>query len=323
MPRYLLTAVTVLLFAASAHGQEWARKMFETTSHDFGTVARGAKAEFHFKLSNIYKEDIHIASVRSSCGCTAPSITKPLLKTYEDGSILAVFNTRSFYGARRATITVTIDRPYPAEVQLTVNGYIRSDVVFTPASVQFGSISQGEAAEKSVSLTYAGRGNWAITDVRASKDYYEVALDETGRAGGRVSYALSVRLKENAPVGYLDDQLVIVTNDAGTTNLPLMVEGRVVSAVTVSPASVFMGALAPGEEATKQLVVRGNRPFKIVGVNCDDCFKVKLPAESKQVHIIPVTYVAGETPGNVSKKIELVTDLGGATASFLATATIE
>ena len=67
--------------------------MFKVTEHDFGTVARGAKAEYRFVFENLYLEDVHVAGVRTSCGCTTPSVENPLLKTYEKGAILAHFNT--------------------------------------------------------------------------------------------------------------------------------------------------------------------------------------------------------------------------------------
>ena len=137
----------ILTAAVPALGGDWARKMFEETSHDFGYVARGAKAEFEFVLSNIYLEDVHIAGVRSSCSCTTPRIKQAQLKTYEKGAIIAAFNTRSFLGRKSATVTVTFDKPLYAEVQLHVSGHIRSDVVLSPGSVQLGSVDQGTPAE--------------------------------------------------------------------------------------------------------------------------------------------------------------------------------
>ncbi|MBI2479744.1 MAG: DUF1573 domain-containing protein [Planctomycetia bacterium] len=87
--------------------QEWATKMFKTTSHDFGYVARGAKAEFAFEFENLYEEDLHVASVRSSCGCTTPTITKRDLKTFEKSTIVATYNTRSFLGQKKVTFAAT------------------------------------------------------------------------------------------------------------------------------------------------------------------------------------------------------------------------
>ncbi len=103
------SALGVLVPTASA--QNWAEKMFKETSHDFRIVGRGAKSEFHFEFTNVYEQDVHVAAVRSSCGCTTPSITKDTLKTHETASVLATFNTSSFIGQKSATITVVFDRP--------------------------------------------------------------------------------------------------------------------------------------------------------------------------------------------------------------------
>ena len=47
----------------------------------------GAKTEFLFKFSNIYKEDLHIVGVRSSCGCTTPNWTKEPIQPGGKGTI--------------------------------------------------------------------------------------------------------------------------------------------------------------------------------------------------------------------------------------------
>lgn len=328
MTRILTLALPLLLAVAhEATAQEWAKKMFKTTSHDFGTVARGSKQEFSFQFSNIYKEEVHIASVRSSCGCTSPSVTKDTLKTYETSEIVAVYNTKSFLGYKGATITVTIDRPFYAEVQLAVSGYIRSDVVFTPGVVDLGSIEAGSGAEAKVEVAFVGREDWQITDVRSANKFLEVELDEGQRGGGRVNYKMVVRLKPGAPAGYLQDQLSVVTDEAGSNSLSLPVEGQVISPLTVSPASVMLGVVKPGETVKKRLVVRGTKPFKIVSVKCDDMssFKFVLPEDgAKTLQFVALEYVAGNEAGKVAQTIKIETDLGtGLVAECVATATVK
>lgn len=316
----------VLAWGAEAVAQDWAKKMFETTSHDFGIVARGSKQEYSFIVHNLYKEDVHISGVRSSCGCTSPRVTKDTLKTHEQTEIVVVYNTKSFLGAKSATVTVTIDEPYYAEVQLTVNGYIRSDVVFHPGAVEFGSVDSGRGAAVTVAVSYAGRDDWEITDVRSANEHLEVELQEKLRSGGRVNYDMIVRLKPDSPPGFIHDQLLIVTNDSGASNVSLPVEGQVVSALTVSPASLFLGVLKPGDTVKKRLVVRGNKPFRIVSVKCDDAsFTFEQPeAESKPLHFVPVEFKAGNQPGQVERKIAIETDLGeGGSAQCVANATIK
>ena len=236
--KLILAQLILLALTGSLSAKEWARKMFATLHHDFGTVARGAKVEFAFELQNIYKEDIHIAGVRSSCGCTSPSVTRDTLKTWEKSAIVTKLNTRSFLGSKNATITVMIDKPFPAEVQLTVSTFIRSDVVLHPGSVEFGEVEAGGESERNVSINYAGRDTWQIVDVETPAPYYRVRLRETQRGNGRVGYEMLVIMTGDAPPGYLTEQFVLVTNDQALQKIPFTVTGRVLPGVTVSPASL-------------------------------------------------------------------------------------
>ncbi len=320
-----LVLLVTLLAGPAAFGQRWAEKMFTHTKHDFGSVARDAKTEHRFTLSNIYLENVHISSVRASCTCATPRIEKPWLTTYEKGAIVAAYNTRSFRGRKGATITVTFDKPYYAQVQLHVTGNIRSDVVFQPGSVQLGTIDQGQPAQQRVAVNYAGRSNWRILDVRCANPHVSATFAETSRSRRGVSYNLTVRLDENSPVGYLNDQVMLITNDGRSTQIPVRVEGRVVSAVTVSPSSLFMGVVPSGKRVTKQLVVRGKKPFRILAITCDDGsfeFGETVFDESKPVHLVPVTFVAGENSGKVSEKIRIETDLSGIMPELAAYAVI-
>ena len=317
----LLTALT----CTPCSGQEWARKMFKVTEHNFGSVARGAKAEYRFVFDNIYLEDVHVARVRTSCGCTTPTVENPLLKTYDQGAILAAFHTESFLGQRGATVTVTFDKPFYAEVQLHVRGYIRRDVVVEPGSVQIGSVDQGSPVDQTVAVNYAGRGDWRVLDVKSSNPHITAKAVETGRSYGRVSYALNVHVDENAPAGYLNDHLMLVTNDAAGSQIPVQVEGRVMSSITVSPAALFMGVLQPGQKVTKQLVVKGKKPFRILCVSCEDGslrFDTSKEGAAKVLHLIPVEFTAGADVGKVVKTIKIKTDQGEMTPELAAYAVV-
>jgi hypothetical protein len=317
--------VLAIVVSQPAAAQNWAQKMFQTTSHDFGTIARAAKEEFRFELKNIYVDDIHIAGVRSSCGCTIPRVEKPLLKTHEQGAIVARINTLSFLGKRTATVTVTFDKPYRAQVQLQVSCYIRKDVVLHPGSAVLGSVEEGTYAEKTLAVNYAGRNNWKILEVLSENPHLSGAVIEKSRGGGRVAYDLVVRLDEEAPAGYVRDHLVLVTDDRRMKGVPVTVEAVVEPGITVSPDSLFMGVVQPGQKVTKQLVVRGRTPFRIVAIGCDgNRFECRNPdeGEPKPVHLIPVTFVAGEETGRVSGRIRIKTDLGDAAPELSAYAVI-
>ncbi len=326
MSRKICTVLLLTLLAGSpVFAQQWARKMFKQTSHDFGSVARGAKVEYDFVLSNIYVEDVHISSVRTSCGCTAARIEKPLLKTYQQGAIVASFNTRAFTGRKGATITVTFDKPRYAQTQLHVSGHIRTDVVLQPGSVQLGNVDQGSPTTQKIAVTYSGRQGWSIVEVKSANPHISATAVRRSRGGGRVVYDLTVHLDESMPTGYVRDHLMLITNDRYGKQIPVLVEGRVLSAVTVSPASLFLGVVHSGQKVTKQLVVRGKQPFRIVSVTCDDeSFQFRTPAsdEPKRLHLIPVTFVASGDSRKVNKTIRIETDLGDATPELSAYAVV-
>ncbi len=325
MIRKTLFLIACLVPAASpCFAQQWAAKMFKTTEHDFGTVARGSKAEFDFTFSNLYVEDVHIVTAFSSCGCTSVAVVKPTLKTYEEGAIRAVFNTPSFVGSRAATITVIIDKPMPAEILLHVRGVIRGDVLFEPGSVQLGDVQQGTPVERKVRVNRSGWSDWQITDVTSSNPHISAKVISSSRQNGWTTTDLSVTLDKDAPAGYLQDHLLLVTNEGRSIQMPLAVEGRVVSTLTVSPSSLFMGIVQPGQAVTKLLVVKGARPFRVLSITCEDkAFKFGAAGgEAKLVHVIPVTFVAGNTEGKVTKTIRIVTDLGQAAPELSAYAVI-
>ena len=299
-----------------AGAQQWADKMFEVREHDFGVVARGSEQQFRFEFTNLYEEDVHIERVRSSCGCTSPTLEKSQVSTFQKTAIMATFNTRTLQGAQGATLTVFFDKPYRAEVRLLVKGFIRPDVVFQPGSVQFGDVMLGTPVERSVVIQHAGAANWEIRDVRSVNGFYQVFLKDRTVTAGRVDYRLLVRLTEKAPPGYLNDQLILVTSDGQNQELRLGVEGRIASPLTISPATLLLGPLAPGESVTRKLVVRGNGPFRILKLASDgQGFEGSPPEDARMLHLVPVTITAGEQAGRQVQTIQVDTDLAGGTTA--------
>jgi hypothetical protein len=116
--------------------------------------------------------------------------------------------------------------------------------------------------------------------------------------------------------------MVLITNDNQLQQIPLQVEGNVISALTVSPAALTLGVVQPGQKISRNIIVRGKEPFRVTGVQCgDDCFQFDVGNEQKPMHLIPVSFTAGNEPGQVTQEIEIVTD-NGLRSTILATATI-
>jgi hypothetical protein len=307
-------AVLVMCGSATVFAQElnWAEKMFSELKHDFGTVARGADTRSTIVLTNIYEEDVTIDNVGTTCGCTAAKPDKNFLKTREQAFIEVKMNTVKFMRRKDSNVDVTLTFHGPQgaatkTVRIPITAYIRSDVVVTPepGNADFGNVEFGAGGERKLEVAYAGRDDWAIRDVRVPNDKIEAFVQETSRTPGRVTYALTVRLKNTAPLGVIQDQITLITDDANAPEVPVLVMGRVEPDIVVSPAVFPLGTLKPGDQKEFRVVVQGKRPFVIEHIQCEaaNCFEMKQPTgEAKNVHIVPFKITAPNQPGKFTER---------------------
>ncbi|HWA99802.1 MAG TPA: DUF1573 domain-containing protein [Pirellulales bacterium] len=304
-------AIATIGLAAPAVAQDWARTMFSETNYNFGTVAKDAKTEHRFVFKNLYRDPVHISGVRTSCGCTTPLVVRDTVPSLESGEIVAHFNTDRFSGQRGATLTVTIDKPMRAEVQLRVDGFIRTDVMVQPGAVNFGSVPQGTVLEQTVLVEYSGAGDWQATDVQSNSKFVEAKLLKPTSDSSRRSYKIFVKLREDAPPGYVQDQLTVLTNDPSTPRLPISIEGRVLPELAISPQVLVLGTVPLGDKVTKQVVLQAKRPFCVLGMSCNNsAFEFgAIDNAAKTWHLLPVTFVAHDA-GKFVHTIHVQTDLG-------------
>ncbi|TWT97428.1 hypothetical protein Pla100_25800 [Neorhodopirellula pilleata] len=313
------------VFPAVCSAENWAEKMFSETKHDFRIVGRGTTAEHRFEFRNIYEEDVHVAAVRSSCGCTTPTVTKDTLATHETAAIVATLNTSTFIGQKAATVTVVFDQPFYAEVQLAVSGYIRTDVTFEPSDIDFGESKPGQIQDRQITISHRGNPGWRIQDVRSHCGDLQVKLSQPRVQPGLVQYEMQVRMKESMPEGEIHERLTLVSNDTQFPTIEMAVNGRVRPTISVSPAAVSLGTAETGGTVSKRLLVRADDDFEIQEVRCvDERFSFDIPKGKKKLHFVNMKFTAGDTPDRIAQKIEIVTDLpGGKTAECVATGTIQ
>ncbi|MCG8649955.1 MAG: DUF1573 domain-containing protein, partial [Pirellulales bacterium] len=245
--------------------------------------------------------------------------------THETGAVVATFNTSTHIGKKAATITVVFDRPYYAEVQLKVSGFIRTDITFDPPEVAFGEFPAGESREREVVITHSGNPNWTITDVRSHCTNLQVRLDQPERLPGLVRYRMLVRMDDSMPEGDIRERLTLISNDAQFPTTEMAISGRVRPVVSVSPALVSLGTVTKDLTVEKRLVVRADEPFEIADVICgDERFEFEVPLGRKKVHFVKLRFQGDDRVARVAQKIKIVTDLpGNKSASCVVTGTVQ
>lgn len=309
--------------ASTIWAPNWANEMFSQDRHDFGFVARGAETKHRVTIKNIYKQPVHISNIRTSCGCTAGSVTKNTIESLETAELEITIDTKRFLGEKNTTVFVTFDSPLYAEVQFPIHVYIRSDIVLTPGLADFGRIPAGEGAAKDIKLEYAGRPNWAIEGIENSNPNITANFEQTMRQGQAATYNLSIALSPGMPVGTLRSQIFLKTNDVKSPRVPVMIEATVEPDIIITPAVVDLGMLRPGQQKqAPSVIIRGKKPFSIEKVECESdrhLFLFKPSEGEKPVHVLQLTVNAPSETGNLTEDFTVTIAGRPETISFRAT----
>jgi hypothetical protein len=269
--RQVLFAGLILLTAAPAFSQEegWANKLFkDQTSHDFGTVARGAQLYHRFPVRNIYAVPLEFTNLRVSCGCVTATPVPKVLQPRESGYIEVSMDARRFNGPKSVTVFVTVGPTFISTAELKVSAHSRADVVFNPGQISFGAVTPGQAAAQTIDVEYAGVLDWKLTEALTRDEPFEAAIKELYRRPGQVGYQVKVTLKADAPAGPFRRELQLRTNDPASPMIAIHVDADVQgTGLTASPSVLRLGQIQVGDSLTRKVVVRGQKPFRILGVD--------------------------------------------------------
>jgi hypothetical protein len=300
--------------SAAQAQQNWADQLVQKKFHDFGYVARNAKCDYDFVVKNVLNRRVHIASVRPSCPvCTVTKPEKEWLEPGESTVIRASINTRSVLGFKDVKIDVTFDQPAYGVTQLKLQCYSRSDIVLSENEVGLGVVKRGQSASKTITIAYAGNNDWKIEGVSCNNPAIETELVETRRSGGLVDYQLKVTVKPDAPPGAIRDRIWLGVNDVyNKSGIEVALNANVKADLSLSTAALDIGNVAPGSTISRQVLVRGVRPFKITDIeSTEGPFNIDRSDDAKQLHILVVTLNAGDQSGDLSQDFEIKTDMPG------------
>ena len=289
----------------------WYQTLTDKREHDFGTVARASKQVHVFEFENTTGVDLLLNNVRTSCGCTKPKILTQHVKPGQIGQVEATLDTLKFYGQRGATLSVSVQKlaQYSeyAEVQFSVKGTIRRDVVVSPGMFDFQDVNVSEPAKRTAKLWYAGKPDWKILDVKSSNSNLKIDFSEVERdvVSGKAVYELTVNLNKDQPAGQFLDNLTIITNDPATSGLPVEVCGTVNTVINVAP--IALGVVNQGQVIEKKLIVRSPTPISIDQIQ-SSCDKIQFaPSEGKKtLHILKYTFDTSE-PTDVQETVTIST----------------
>ena len=143
MRKAILALVALAVTASTAPAQGWAEKMFKDgSSHDFGSVPRGAQLFHRFTITNIYAVRMEITAVKSGCGCVSATAAKRVLEPRESTTIDVNMDARRFTGPKTVAVRLRdgVLRTLRAET-IVINAGCRPSIPAIPGILSTSSLS--------------------------------------------------------------------------------------------------------------------------------------------------------------------------------------
>lgn len=133
---FLLFAFAWLSIQAQDH-----RIKFNETTHNFGTLKKGAPAEFEFEFTNISEAPVKLTRVKASCGCTTPKWSREEIKPGATGTIKVKYNSNRI-GPFNKSVRVEYDS-LPTPLVLFIKGKVEQEATAKPEEKGSSNINYG------------------------------------------------------------------------------------------------------------------------------------------------------------------------------------
>ena len=232
-------------------------------SHDFGRVTRGAKLTTRFQFSNVGKGPLVVHGVHASCGCTAAETTKG--REYapgDSGSIEVTFDSTDFAGRVSKTVTVMTNEKNLPDRTLTVLATVVAEFEANPPMVDFGEVASTDGAARTIVIkTLPGAPQFRVEKLNFNTNI----LDVSHRIEGGLVY-LDVKLKKDAPAGFVRETIRVANNSRTLRELPVPVRGTIRGNIELAPRYVEFGAIAPSDKSTRTIVLKAQKDFEVLAI---------------------------------------------------------
>jgi hypothetical protein len=307
MVRHTLPVLLVLMATSALMAGE-AEKFFDERSKDFGTVPFGQPQVHHFKITNTTNQQVFITGARVSCGCTSASIPVNALQPGQSTYLTASMDTKRFIGHKEVIIYVNFGVP-AEEVTLSVRANRNDNFSKSTDAMTMGQVRKGIEGSAKMTITMRNDPSFDIRGAASSTDYVQASFKLLRRDRNEVVYEVNATMKPGLDTGFWTTDVLLNTSSSSvpTVRLPLYVD--IVAPITATPAQVQFPSVKVGDKKELTVVVKGDKPFKILDVKGGDA-TVEAQADGKDpkaAHVLKVVYTPSSA-GATAKEIVVVTD---------------
>lgn len=310
MTRFVLGLVGVLAFntlATAGPGD-----LFTEKEKDFGVSPKGTVLVHYFRFTNTTKDTITLGQPRVSCGCVTPALTTNRVAPGESAAVIAYMDTKRIPHAgitKTVLVYVPFTSPRFEEVALKVTTVTRDDLMMSPDTLAFGTVTKGRGATATTKVTFTSDANWTVNKATSTGGFVSVEAKLASRNGNIVTYDVTAALDKDCPAGNWTSDVYLETSHAAVAKLRIPVTVNVVAAMAASPEAVAFGSVMMGSTPEQTLTIQSATPFKILKVKSgDEQLKVTADTDTaKAVHTV-VFAANPSAPGKFNRTVEIITD---------------
>jgi uncharacterized protein (DUF58 family) len=139
----------------------------EKPLHDFGSVTQGQKVDHLFTVKNRGDEPLVISQIRTSCGCTAATLSSKTIPPGKSGEVKVTFDSTNFAGQVTKTIHLDSNDPHNPATELVMQGKVSEIIAVKPRTLNLGAIKAGSKKEAVLTLENKGSKPFVVTAVQS------------------------------------------------------------------------------------------------------------------------------------------------------------
>ena len=248
----------------------------ESDRVDLGTVSDEGKITRFFRFTNTGGSNLEIRDIKSSCGCTVPTLSKTVYRPGEGGEIEVTFDPKNRSGIQNRRVTVMTNVPRQDTVVLSVFANVVPMITVTPNMGSIGKLRRGEEATILMDIV-ARYSNFEVIEIVPNRTTLDlqaevIAMETVDLGDGETGHKATFMITAGAsgPVGRVASGVVVRYRGKNGEELirNLAISGEIIGDLSFQPAFMSVGALNAGAqfERTVSLMTVDNTNFKITGI---------------------------------------------------------
>jgi hypothetical protein len=228
---------------------------FDYREIDFGKMPQMVKRDTVFTFTNLGDEPLQILDVKTSCGCTAALASEAIIKPGAKGTVDVTFDSKQFRGDVHKTVTVYSNDPGEPRATLKIRADVEASVVYSPKEFKLGTVKKGKKLTKSVRFAAKKDKGLNIEEVDLSDEYFTWTKKEVAHSDSQV-YTIDVSLRPDAPLGRLQERMLVKTGVEGSKPIIINFNGEVVHHFSASPSLVNLGSFRRGKAKGQVVIIK-------------------------------------------------------------------